>query len=323
MLNSDEQSELALSIIVTVVGGEEFVHRCLDILSRQVNFADTEIIVPYDRWSANVGKLTKDFPRVNFHFINDLGAATSEKVSSHQHRLYDRRRAVGISLARGRVIAMTEDYAVPAEDWCSQVISVHKQPYAAIGGAIDNEEDRPLNWALYYCDFGRYGTPLLPGTTEYASDVNIAYKRAALKSISNAWENAYHETLVHWTLRSRGETVFLDPRMLVRERRPRIRFSAAFRERIEWGRVFAETRVAACSRWQRISYAAGAVLLPFLLMGRVCKHMKRQRRSFKQMITTLPLAACLLFGWSLGEFTGYLFGPVPEEYLLTKAVTET
>ncbi len=26
--------------------------------------------------------------------------------------------------------------------------------YAAIGGAIENGINRPLNWAVYYCDFG-------------------------------------------------------------------------------------------------------------------------------------------------------------------------
>lgn len=323
LLNSNEQSDLALSIIVTVVGGQEFVSRCLDVLSRQVDFSDTEIIVPYDHWSASVGKLTKDFPQVTFHYIGNLGAASSEEISSHQHRLYDRRRAVGISLARGRIIALTEDYAVPEEHWCQQILLAHEQSYAAIGGAIDNDVDRPLNWALYYCDFGRYGTPLEAGPAEYASDVNIAYKREALKSISNTWENAYHETLVNWALRSRGETVFLDPRMLVRERRPTTKFSVAFRERIEWGRVFAETRVAACGRLQRISFIAGIAVLPLLLIARALKHMVRQRRTFKQMFMTLPLATGLIIGWSLGEFMGYMVGPIAEEYLLTKPVTET
>jgi hypothetical protein len=221
------------------------------------------------------------------------------------------------------VVALTEDYAVPAEDWCQQILLAHEQSHAVVGGAIDNDVDHALNWALYYCDFGRYGTPLVAGPTEYASDVNIAYKREALNSITSTWANAYHETLVNWTLRSRGETVFLDPRMLVRERRPKIKFGVAFRERIEWGRVFAETRVAACNRWQRLTYLVGTAVLPLVLLARVLKHMVRQRRTFRQMVTTLPLAAGLVFAWSLGEFTGYLFGPIAEEYLLTKPVSET
>jgi hypothetical protein len=318
MPNKNTASEIELTIIVTVVGGKALVHRCLAAVYPQVNFATTEVIVPYDRWSADVEDLAEEFPSVRFRFINDLGAASAATVSSHQHRLYDRRRAVGLSLARGRLIAMTEDYAVPAEDWCRQIFRAHEQPYAVIGGAIDNGIDRPLNWALYYCDFGRYGNPLEHGPAEYASDVNLAYKREALDSIRDVWSEAYHETTVHWTLRSRGEVVFLDPRLVVYQHRPAIGLFRAVRERIEWGRIFAETRVARCSLWRRVCYAAGTAILPALLLLRVLRNMLRQGRSVTQIVQTLPLTACLLAGWALGEFSGYVRGQQAAEVSLTK-----
>jgi hypothetical protein len=318
MPSKDPPCEIALTIIVTVVGGKELVRRGLMALCPQVNFATAEVIVPYDRWSADVGDLAEEFSQVRFHFINDLGAASSATVTSHQHRLYDRRRAVALSLARGRLIAMTEDYAVPAEDWCRQVCSAHEQPYAVIGGAIENAVDRPLNWALYYCDFGRYGNPLPRGEAEYASDVNLAYKREALDAIRDVWCGAYHETTVHWTLRSRGEVVFLDPRMVVYQHRPKITVLQALRERVEWGRIFAETRISTCSLWRRIGYAAGTAILPALLLLRVFRYMLRQRRSVSQIAQTLPLAACLLTGWALGEFSGYLGGREAAEVSLAE-----
>ena len=318
MPNNRTASEIELTIIVTVVGGKTFVRRCLAAVCSQVNFATMEVIVPYDRWSADVEDLAEEFPSVRLHFINDLGAASSATVSSHQHRLYDRRRAVGLSLARGRLIAMTEDYAVPAEDWCRQILRSHEQPYAVIGGAIDNGIDRPLNWALYYCDFGRYGNPLERGSAEYASDVNLAYKREALDSIHDVWCEAYHETTVHWTLRSRGEVVFLDPNMVVYQHRPAMGLFRAVRERIEWGRIFAETRVARCSLWRRVCYAVGTAILPALLLVRVLRHMLRQSRSTSQIVKTLPLTACLLTGWALGELSGYLGGPDAAETSLTE-----
>jgi hypothetical protein len=322
-LRQGDQLEFALTIVVTVVGGKSLVRRCLEAICRQAEFADTEIIVPYDNWSKDTGELADEFPQVNFHFISDLGPASSAAISSHKHRLYDRRRAVGISLARGRIIALIEDYAVPAPDWCSQILLAHEQPHAVIGGAINNAVDRPLNWALYYSDFGRYGSPLALGEAEYASDVNIAYKHEALQAVRCVWHNAYHETLVNWTLQARGESVFLDPRPIVFEERPPISFGGAFSERIAWGRVFAESRVAVCSRGRRLTYAAGTTILPLLLLYRVLKHMLRQRRSLAQIITTLPLAALLLTGWSLGELAGYISGPIAEDYSLTEIVPET
>jgi len=265
-----------------------------------------EIIVPYDRWSLDVADLQSEFPQVRFHLIHDLGAAACETTPSHAHRLYDRRRAVGLALAKGRVVAMTEDHAVPAADWCRQTLIAHEQPHAVIGGAIENEVDRPLNWAWYYCDFGRYGRPFTAGEGEYASDVNVAYKRTALESVRDVWCDAYHETTVHWTLRSRGAVIFLDPRMVVSQHRSAMSIAGAYRERIQWGRVFAETRAAASAGWKRIAYAAGTPLLPAVLATRALRNMVRQRRTGAQIAGALPWVVLLLTGWALGELSGYV-----------------
>ena len=322
MPSNYSSSELELSIIVTVVGGKELVRRLLFVLGSQIDFARAEVIVPFDSWSVDVGDLGEQFPQVHFHFITDSGAAASASVTSRQHRLYDRRRAVGLSLARGRLVAMTEDYAIPAEDWCQQILRAHEQSYPVIGGAIENGVDNPLNWALYYCDFGRYGQPLPSGEATYVSDVNIAYKREALKTIRDVWRNVYHETTVHWTLRARGQVLFLDPRMVVYQHRPKTTLIKALRERVEWGRIFAETRVAKCNSWLRIVYAAGSLLLPPLLLIRVLRNMLRQRQTLGRIVQTLPLAACLVVGTALGEFLGYLGGEPRAEVSLSETASE-
>ena len=321
MRNSELANELDLSIVVTVVGGKDLVRRLLTALSHQLDLATAEVIVPYDSFCVDVGDLAEEFPGIGFHYINDVGAASSRTVTSRQHRLYDRRRAVGLSLARGRIIAMTEDYAVPADDWCQQIRKAHEQPYAAIGGAIENGVDEPLNWALYYCDFGRYGKPLRSAEASYVSDVNISYKREALEAIRDAWRGVYHETTVNWTLRSKGQSLFLDSRLLVYEHRPRLTLSQAFREKIEWGRIFAETRIAKRSLSIRFLYATATVLLPAVLTFRVFRTMMRQRRSATHVAQTLPLAACLVVGTAVGEFLGYLGGQPESDVTLSEKVS--
>lgn len=298
----------ALSVIVTVVNGPDTVRRCLRALSPGTKAPFVEIIVPYDCESREVGELCGEFPEVNFHFIEDMGSAADLNLPSSKHRQYDRRRAVGVNLARGCIVAITEDYAVPSADWCQQILAAHEQPYAVIGGAINNGVDRAMNWALYYCDFGRYGSPLRCGAAQYASDVNIAYKREALMAVREVWQDAYRETVVNWTLRARGEKIFLDPRMMVEQHRPPVTLGEAYRERIEWGRMFAETRVLTGSLRRRVLYTLGVLLLPPLLTMRVLRHMLRQRRSLKQIATSLPLVAFLLSGWAVGELLGYLTG---------------
>lgn len=294
-----------LSIVITVVEGAAALRRCLARLRPQAEALGAEIIVPYDAWCADVQALVDEFPDVRWQPVDDLGAAAAVR-SRRDHRLFDRRRAAGLAVARGQLVAMTEDRSVPAADWCAQLVAAHAQPAAAIGGAIDNAVDRPMNWALYYCDFGRYGRPLQPGPAAYVSDVNVAYRRAALESIRPVWSAAYHETTVHWALQARGETILLDPRPVILQDRPPIGLAAAYRERIAFARGFAATRAAACSGWHRALYALGTPLLPFVLALRVAHHMRRQRRTGAQLAHVLPLAFLLLTGWALGELIGYV-----------------
>lgn len=318
----NQETELMLSVVVTVVSGKEAMRGCLQTLYRQAETLNAEIIVPYDKWSSDVASLDSEFPNVRFHFIEDLGNAASTRISAHQHRLYDRRRAVGLQLARGQIVAMTEDHARPAEDWCRQILAAHeREPSAVIGGAIENTVDKPLNWAWYYCDFGRYGRPLKRGAANYVSDVNLAYKKKSLEAVREIWHEAYRETVLHWSLRERGEQLFLDERIIVYQHRPPLKLSAAFWERVAWGRVFAETRVLTSSSGQRLMFAAGASLLPALLFVRLVKNALRQKRTLRQMLGFLPLAFLLLVGWSVGELLGYVFG-LPKTTVHTSQIAD-
>lgn len=299
-------AEIALSIVITVVSGKEAIVENLNQLCPQLDFETSEVIVPYDKWSSDVGELTPQYPKVRFHLIEDLGLADSGKTPSHQHRLYDRRRSVGLHLSRGRIIAMTEDHALPADDWVEQILVSHEQPYDVIGGAVENGVDKVINRAVYFCDFGRYGRPFEPGPVKYVSDVNLAYKREALESARSIWQDAYHETTVHWAMRSKGQTLFLDDRPVVFQKRQKLTFLNVLGERVEWGRVFAETRASGLGFLLRIVYATGTPFLPALILFRSFRHMWRQRLTVTRMISTLPVAFILLCGWSCGEFMGYL-----------------
>ncbi len=285
------------------------MRRCLKALQPQVQSLVAEIIVPYDEWSNEIGDLKTEFPAVNFPFVADLGIAADPNVPAHQHRLCDRRRAIGLQMARGRVIAMTEDQVIPATDWVEQILAAHDRlPDAVIGGSIDNVVDHPLHWAAYYCDHGRYGSPLAATEAEYVSDLNISYKREAMEITRDVWGEAYSETKVHWALRERGMKLRLDPTLKVYKHRPEFDYWHAVRERAEWGRVFAETRTVSAGLKQRILFAAMTPLLPALLLMRNCKHMLRQNRTAVQMILALPLIAGFLIAWSWGELLGYVFG---------------
>lgn len=319
MLNTDR--EIELTVVLTVVSGREAIRENLETLIPQIDFERAEIIVPFDRFSSDVGSLTSDFPKVEFFFIENSGVgADLSKNSADEHRLFDKRRSVGLQLSRGRIVAMTEDHALPAADWISQILTVHEQPYDIIGGAVENGIEKPLNRALYYCDFGRYGRPFKSAETSYASDVNIAYKREALASVRDVWLDGYHETTVHWELKRTGQRLFLDNRPVVYQTRKGITFIKALSERIGWGRIFAETRVREITILSRVLFALGSPLLPAIMLGRVFQHMRRQKRTIGIMFSTLPIAFLLLVAWSWGEFIGYLVGLPKPKHAETKPV---
>ena len=302
-------NQLKLTVVITVVSGKESLRRCLAAVTPQIDFAETEVVVPYDEWSKEVGELAPEFPSVNFHFVKNLNLTLSGDISTREHRLYDRRRAAGLQVSRGRIVAMTEDHVLPARDWCHQILAAHECPAAVIGGAIENGIDRPLNWAWYYCDFGRYGRPMTNREPEYVSDVNVSYKRAELMEIYEVWCHSYHETTVHWALRDRGVKLLLNEKIAVFQHRPTVSLKKAWFERFAWGRIFAETRSCRLNVSKRFGLAAGTIFLPILLLLRIIRHMLRQKRTARQLTSVLPFAIFLLAGWAVGEFWGYLSHP--------------
>jgi hypothetical protein len=107
-------------------------------------------------------------------------------------------------------------------------------------------------------------------------------------------------------LQAQGKKLLLDDRPVVFQRRPHLRFWGAIRERFQWGRIFAETRAGSILSHRRYFFAAGTILLPFLLFLRAYRHMRRQKLGFGKTFSTLPIVSLLVVVWSFGEFVGYL-----------------
>ena len=267
-----------------------------------------QVIIPFDDSISDVGGMAGEYP--DFEFL-PLGPIPTEKplrTPAGQHELFDRRRSAGLAAARGELIGILEDRGVPDPEWAARVDALHALPHAVIGGAVECGVDRTLNWAVYFCDFGRYQLPFEAGPRPYVTDVNISYKREALEKTSELWHERYHETTVNWALTRAGDTLFLTPDLVVRYRRENLRLGTVLHERLDWGRLFAYTRVRECSRGKRVAYACLAPLLPVLLFLRNTRIQAQKRVRFARFLKASPLVALLMATWSLGEFLGYLSG---------------
>lgn len=299
-----------LSVVVAIVSdttsrraGVHHLANCLEALSTQVDAPLIEIIVPYLNNVDGIEDLRTRFPHVTFRPVTDLEASADAGAGREHH---DVLRARGLAAGRGNIVALLEDHARPDPHWCANIVAAHREAYAAVGGAIENGIDRPINWAVYYCDFGKYQNPLPAGEAAFASDANVSYKRSALEAIRTIWEQSFREVVVNQTLMSRGEKLALRPDIIVYQNRSDLRLGAALRERFIWGRSYAVTRSAMLSNRKRLVYAVLAPLLPAIFMLRIATIAWQRRRHFRKFLGCLHLIAMLVTSWSLGEAAGYL-----------------
>ncbi|MEQ1896952.1 MAG: hypothetical protein ABL971_06125 [Vicinamibacterales bacterium] len=297
-----------VNIVIDTTGPRASVSHlasCLQALSEQVNAPPFEVVVPYHPDVDGMEALQQQFDWVRFVPVTDVRISLRERGGREHHDVLKTR---GIALARGELIGLLEDHGRPDTHWCANVTAAHQRDCAAVGGAIENGIDRILNWAVYFCDFGRYQNPLPTGESPIASDANVTYKRGVLDDIVTIWEKSYREIVVNTALVSRSEKIVLQPDVIVHEQREGLRFGSALRERFIWGRSYAATRTAWMSGSQRIVYSALSPLLPLVLVLRMMDTARQRRRNFGKFLLALPVIAALVTVWSAGEAVGYVAG---------------
>jgi hypothetical protein len=300
-----------LSVVVAIVSDTtdhpdaSHLEPCLAALMQQVGAPAMEIIVPYHPSVDGIARLRHQYAAVRFLEVADLRTYTGRGGSREHH---DELRARGLALACGSIVALIEDVGIPPPDWSARLVEAHQGPFGGVGGAIENGIDRPLNWAVYFCDFLRYQNPLPGGESTIASDANVSYKRAALEAIRPVWQEFFHEASVNGALRARGEKLALAPHAVLYQHRQGLRLKAALKERFVWGRSYAATRAALAGTSRRVFWAVLSPLLPGLILARMTLLAWKKRRTLAAFLKALPLTAALTLSWSWGEFVGYVTG---------------
>jgi hypothetical protein len=303
-------SRPALSVVVAVVSdtlapqGFAALAGCLEALARQADAPATEVVVPYlprAEEAEALARLARRFPGVRFLPVEDVPLPAGAGREHH-----DALRARGLAAAHGEVVALVEDHARPDPHWCARVVEAHREPHAAIGGAIGNSVDSALAWAVTFCDFHRYLNPLPAGPAAGASDANVSFKRSALEAIRPVWERSFREPAVNAALAARGETLALSPDIVVYQHREGLRPLAALRERFVWGRSYAAARGATGGR--RALLTALSPALPPLLALRMARVVAGRGRLGRTFLRALPWTLLLSASWSLGEMAGYATG---------------
>jgi hypothetical protein len=306
---TDETPDYApkISVLVTITDGAPNLDRCLTALENQLGAPSFEILVPVHPGLDEVESIKRRHPSVRCIVIDNLPFDAKPEDPGLRHIVYDHRRGAGLRAARGEIVAMTEDHAIPPPDWCARVAAAHAgMPYAVIGSGIDPACHTYLSWAAYFCEFVRFQSPVPEGATDSVCDVNVSYKRQALETVRDTWDRYYHETAVHGALMAKGEILWLTPNAPVNHDRGALSLGAMCKERVAWARIFAGRRAEGMPLTRRLTMAIGTPAIPFLFLLRRWAIVKRTRRNIGRFLAEVPVLLILYGCWSYGEFMGYL-----------------
>ena len=296
----------SVSVVVVPIDGDSGATG-LEQLSRSIAAIESqalEIIVPYGA-SSRISELGTAHPGVRFLSVS---VSSSPSATARAEEL----RAAGVRASRGEIVILTEDHVQADPNWVEQMVRAHGQKHASIGGAIENGEDRWINWATWFADLGRYHNPVTAAETGYASVVNVSYKRAALDRIAPVWRAQFNETSVHAALMAAGESIALSPRAIVRQHRV-VHLGNSLGEFFEWGRCCGRTRASLVGAGKRFAYLSASPLIPGVLLLRAGADAWRKRRLFDKWIRCLPLSIALNTAWACGEAVGYLLSGANHE----------
>ena len=296
-----------LSVVVALISGRvDDLRRCLAAQLRQTRAPD-EILVPYDDPCRDVTSLQSAFPAVRFIRAEGLDTAKARAGGSREH--HDTLRSIGLRHASGEFVGLTEDHAHADPAWCQGMVDVltRQATVAAVGGAVECDSPSALNWAVWFCDFGRYQNPLPEGPAAFVSDSNVMYRRAALERVKARWvDDDYHETAVHDAMVGAGLTLWTTPAVVVWQARSGLSWRAAFVERFVWARSYAGTRARLVGSPRRWVLAALSPALPFIMTLRTVRLTLKRGRHVGRLFAVLPAIVLLQLVWAIGEMVGYV-----------------
>lgn len=216
---------------------------------------------------------------------------------------------IGISASDGEIVALSTTHCLPADDWIDQILEAHRQPHAAIGGAIESAPDAGwVQWAICFCRYSAYMLPFAPQLVSDVAADNASYKRQALENCRETWQHGFWEPAIHAQLRQSGETLLKTPAVVVFHQKS-FSFAGFLIQRFHHGQQFGRERAARLGSGRRLIYILFSPLIPALFLIRIARQVVTKRRHLAQFCASLPILLLFLLSWSCGELRGYFQAP--------------
>jgi glycosyltransferase involved in cell wall biosynthesis len=286
-----------LSVIIAAYNARDTIRQCLRSLADQTVRSSLEVIV-VDSSSDGTGSIIAgEFPWVR-HFVFS------------QRKYCGDARNMGLTEARGRIIALTDADCMPRKNWAEEILRAHeKHAELGIGGAIANGNPENLvGWGAYFCEF----TAWMPGNTAgLQTDIaaaNMSYKREVFNRYGTFIPGTYcSDTEFHWRIRHAGLSLRFDPEIMVCHRNI-TSLGRFLKHEFQHGRSFARMRVAAqhFSPARRVLYSACFGLIAAKLLLQTAARNIKNAVYLRHFCISFPLTVLGLMTWSFGEAFGYI-----------------
>lgn len=200
------ESNSMISVIIPSYNSEQTIERCLDSVLKQSYAGNYEIILVDSSDDATPRIVNSSYPQVSFfHFEKKTDPGTA--------------RNLGISKARGELLAFLDSDCIAAPDWLASIAQAHRSEYAAVGGCVlnGNDERSIVAWAGYIAEFREFIPEQARREVSHIPTCNISYKKKVFDTFGMFDGKCYpQEDLVfNHTLWKSGEKILFDPSIRV------------------------------------------------------------------------------------------------------------
>ena len=213
-------------------------------------------------------------------------------------------------LARGQIVAHTEDHCVLEPDWATTALALHREyPAAAvIGGVVENGSREQLgDWANFF--IGHVWD--MPGVghgrrVSSAGMTCVTYKHRAIAGMTTVGEMGVNETYHQRLLSQRGEQVLIDDRLRCSHVQ-----SDGIRRAVE--RTWHAARAGAAMRRAKLSprmilRIALTPVLPLVYSAAIVRSVAERRYHPWRALASAPYIVVFLGVRAAAEVVGYVAG---------------
>lgn len=286
MLSKNEISKnlneaVEVSVIIPCYNAKRTITETLTAISGQQFKGNFETIVIDSSDDGTDEIIRKQFPHVNL-------------IRLETQTLPGSGRNLGISQAKGEIVAFTDSDAVPAPDWLEKMVSTYRlHDTDAVGGCVINGYSKsPTAWVSHLIEFNEWTESTPAGYVKNIPSVNISFKREVFKKYQICYSDIFpsEDTLFNWSLIERGGHIYFNPSIKVTHL-SRVGVFKLFQHQLRLGRASAQAR--------RISTLPGQTFVRYPWLCIVLPPVRWIRASMRLIKKDIKLL-CLF--WALAPF---------------------